>query len=238
MRTVVVLLFLSSNLLSQDSKPNKILPKNLKWSNFAEPYQIVDTNFYHIENGLWLDTNNNQQVFFEIQNNLLEGLVTVFNDKLEKISETEYKKGQKTGIDKSYINNKLSRLDQKNNGDEIESQVFYQNGTIKKRFTTLKDSFFTPKVFVSEYYENGCLKFAGFMTTGGKNDLWNAYHSNCEIESIGNYLFDKKVGRWRYYNLNGREIKTEFYTSEGKLTEKYEWDYIEQNGKIKQIEKK
>ncbi len=44
-----------------------------------------------------------------------------------------------------------------------------------------------------------------------KEGLWKEYHSNHNIASIGNYKADIKVGLFKYYDLNGKLIKTTDY---------------------------
>jgi antitoxin component YwqK of YwqJK toxin-antitoxin module len=42
-----------------------------------------------------------------------------------------------------------------------------------------------------------------------KDGLWTYYFSNGWIESIGKYKEDKKVGQWRYYDINGQLLRIE-----------------------------
>lgn len=44
-----------------------------------------------------------------------------------------------------------------------------------------------------------------------KEGLWKEYHPNHNIASIGNYKADIKVGLFKYYDLNGKLIKTTDY---------------------------
>lgn len=40
-----------------------------------------------------------------------------------------------------------------------------------------------------------------------KNGLWTYYFNNGWIESIGEYKEDQKVGRWRYYDIDGKLLR-------------------------------
>jgi len=239
MRAVYILICLFSKLHSQNTTYENVLPTSLKWSYYVVPFQKGDTNLLNLKDGKWVDTSINNRIFvFQIKNNLLNGLVWELDKNNNKLRETQFQNGKVTGVDKFFINGKLSRYELREDGSSIETRTYYSNEQIKQIGITRLDTFYTPRVYVTNYYENGFIKSTGEQTTDVENGLWNYFHLNGKTETIGWFNYGVKIGRWSTFNFEGRIIKTEFYKYQGELIDKQEWDYIEENGKVKQIHRK
>lgn len=119
--------------------------------------------------------------------------------------------------------------------EKLEQEIFYKQGIEVEKYThtywrdqVSKTQHFThtilhktiqynpqnPKNYqVSIYYPNGQLKTTGFIEGDEelKNGLWENYFENGRKKDTGYYKNNKKIGIWKYWDINQNLLKKERY---------------------------
>lgn len=78
-----------------------------------------------------------------------------------------------------------------------------------------------PKILISDldakkqevYYDDGTLKWVVELKDGLKHGKIRGYHMNGEMSLKGAYDHHQPTGKWKYYNEDGKMIKTDHYTN-------------------------
>ncbi len=149
---------------------------------------------------------------FELQDNIMDGPFSQYDEKLRLRESGHYQEGRRQGVWKSYNDsgNLIQRRVYAERLGEYELEVFYTNGQAKYRRTMV--GVLDQKKLSLEWYENGQLKEMG---------LWQRTNPSAEKEPY------EKIGEWVYYYANGFMEKVEPYRN-GKL---HGWVYLyDENG--------
>ncbi len=94
---------------------------------------------------------------------------------------------------------------------------YYKDGTLKG-----EGSYNPGKNYIWKYYYNtGELEAVGYYEANMKVGPWEYYHKNGVIKEKGIYIytnndslkFEKKRGKWQYYNTSGKLIRVKNYKS-------------------------
>ncbi len=64
-----------------------------------------------------------------------------------------------------------------------------------------------------DYYTNGNINYKGNFLNGKRDGYWEQYYYNGKLYYKGNYTNDELTGYWEWYcyNNNGSIIEKEFY---------------------------
>ena len=160
----------------------------------------------------------------QYENNYKTGLWQFKDSVLNSSEHSFYTNDKKNGKYKSfYINGKLKSEGQfKDDIKEGNWKYYNENEILIKECNYLSGRKFGK---YSEYYPNGTIKVIGeFAFTSGKEIIYSPDLTS--LKKVKSEVVSDKivamVGEWKYYNKNGRHIKTKKYNK--KVKDKYQLD--------------
>lgn len=176
-------------------------------------------------NGYWKTYNKYGTLVSEgnRKNFLLDSTWNFYNDEGKLSLIINYKKGKKSGIRKTFFQDKIVvdsfDMDVKNNWNKIlypngklKNKTFYKNGLEQGwAFEYAKDG----RIITRTLYNNGFIKKREYINAynhnGKKQGIWETFYSNNIIKESGRYRNGIKDGYFKYYDKEGNLTKIEKY---------------------------
>lgn len=193
--TLTLLLFLATNMFSQETYPNgqvksKGDKQNGEYIEYYEDGKTKSVSHYlnGVANGEFIDYDKMGNITFKrgFKDNEFDGEYVSYYKMIPGAvyNKATYKNGELIG----------EFLEYDTNGNLVSSAKDFADGRE-----------------VKGYFKNGNTSYHGFYVNGVHEGVWEEFYENGKIKEKGLYKNDEKIGEWVYYNEDGsvKEKKNE-----------------------------
>jgi len=191
------------------------------WRKYGERGNMLRVSHYYYGefDGLQL-TFNNTNVLEKEENyrkGKLHGLYREYNASRlgAVIKEIYYRHGKIHGIKKEYFDDGkiLMEIGYKGGMRNDRSTWYYHNGIKSAVYHYTNDTNDTIDGTVTTWFDNGSLKSVVLYSDGLQHGDYKEYHSNNNIKTMGRFDHGTKIGKWIYFNLEGKVASTEKFAN-------------------------